>query len=115
MPDEADILYLGHMLDTARKAHAKVRERSREEFDADEDLRLAVTHLIQIIGEAAARVSPECRQAHPHVPWREATGMRNRIVHDYLGVDDDVVWHVAHDDLPQLIAALEAIVPDDGQ
>lgn len=62
-----DAVYVGHMLDTARKAIDKVRGKSRVEFDEDENLRLALAHLIQIIGEAASRVSPSFRDAHSSV------------------------------------------------
>ncbi|MFA7238303.1 MAG: HepT-like ribonuclease domain-containing protein [Phycisphaeraceae bacterium] len=95
------------MLDHARQTSAKVRSIERAGFDADENLRLAVTHLIQIIGEAASKVSRETRQRIPDVPWRQITAMRNILVHDYMGVDFDVVWQVAKGDLPDLIAALE--------
>jgi uncharacterized protein with HEPN domain len=84
-----------------------------KKYDNDENLRLAVTHLIQVIGEAAGRVSQPTRLAYPDIPWREITGMRNRIVHDYLNIDEDVVWQVSIADLPPLIALLEKIVPPD--
>jgi uncharacterized protein with HEPN domain len=108
-----DQVYLGHMLDMARKASVRVAELDWEQYDNDEDLRLALIHLVQVIGEAARRVSAEGQQAYPEIPWREIIGMRNRIVHDYLGVDEDVVWEVARNDLPSLIAVLERIVPSE--
>jgi uncharacterized protein with HEPN domain len=80
-------------------------------YYADEDLRLALTYLVQSIGEAAMRVSAECRQAHPEIPWREIIGTRHKIVHDYLDVDEDVIWQVVSKDLPALITALETLVP----
>ena len=105
--EHEDRIYLLHMLEAARKAHARVAGRSPEDFDANEDLRLAVTHLIQTIGEAARQVSETTRLRHPEIPWKEVVGMRNVIVHDYLGVDDRIVWQVAFQDLPALIEALE--------
>jgi uncharacterized protein with HEPN domain len=115
MPKD-DLVYVGHMLDTARKALGKIRGKDRSEYDRDENLRLAVTHLIQIIGEAARRVSPEFRQAHAEVPWADIIGMRHVVVHDYLRVDEDIVWQVASADLPQLVAVLEPIVaPEETQ
>ena len=108
-----DTVYLGHMLDTARKAAAKVRGKTRAQYDADEDLRLILAHLIQTIGEAAARVSPNARAAHPEIPWKQIVGIRHRIVHDYMDVDYDVLWQVATRDLPPLITALERVVPPD--
>ncbi len=61
-----------------------------------------------MIGEAARLVSPEGRSQLSSIPWREITGMRHKIVHDYLNVDDDIVWTVVTVDLPELIRLLEA-------
>jgi uncharacterized protein with HEPN domain len=110
MPKD-DSLYLAQMLDMARKSVAKTQGLSREVYDGNEDLRLALTYLVQIIGEAARRVSPQTCAAHPEIPWREIIGMRHRIVHDYMNVDEDILWHVVTKDLPPLIAALEKFVP----
>lgn len=105
-----DLLYFGHMLDAARGACAAIEGVSREAFDADENLRLAQVHRIQIIGEAARRVSPEGRAAHSEIPWHQITGMRNRIVHDYLNIEYSVVWEVVMRDLPTLVSELERFV-----
>ena len=110
MPKD-DSIYVGHMLDTARLAATKVAGITREAFDADENLRLALTHLVQTMGEAARQVSPAFREAHPQIPWAKIVGMRHRVVHDYLHVDYDVVWGVVSMDLPWLIEALAGIVP----
>jgi len=87
----------------------KVRRKNRADFDADENLRLALAYLIQIIGEAASRVSPAFREAHADIPWSEIIGMRQKIVHDYLGVDYDIMWEVVTADLPTLTGRLEQI------
>src|SRR5437764_1161944 len=106
-----DLLYAGHMLDTARKAAEKVAGKTRADYDQDENLRLALTHLIQSLGEAARRVSPAFQQTHPKIPWKQIIGMRHKVVHDYLHVDYDIVWAVATGDLPPLIAGLDKFVP----
>jgi uncharacterized protein with HEPN domain len=106
-----DLVYVGHMLDCARKARAMVTGKDRAAYDADETLRLALAHLIQVIGEAARRVAPEFRAAHAQVPWAEIVGTRHKIVHDYMDVEDDVLWSVVADDLPELIRQLARIVP----
>ena len=106
-----DFLYLGHMLDMARKACERASELDRDEYEFDEDVQLALTHLVQVIGEAARHVSAEGRLSLPEIPWREIIGMRNRIVHDYLGVDEDVMWEVVTGDLPPLVDILERVVP----
>ena len=106
-----DLVYVGHMLDMARKAFGKTQGISRDAYDADENLRLALIHLIQTIGEAARRVSREFLDRHPEIQWADIIGMRHKVVHDYLGVDEDIVWQVVTEDLPKLVAALEPIVP----
>src|SRR5262245_52429310 len=108
---QRDLVYVGHMLDMARKAVSKTTDISREAFDADENLRLALTHLIQIIGEAARQVSRGFCTRHPEVRWTDIIGMRHKVVHDYLGVDEDIVWKVCREDLPVLVAALEPLTP----
>src|SRR5437016_3572181 len=106
-----DLIYAGHMLDMARKAISILTAKTRVEYDNDETLRLALAHLIQSLGEAARRVSPEFQQAHSEIPWKQIVGMRHKVVHDYLHVDYDIVWVVVSADLPPLISALGKFVP----
>lgn len=101
-----DLVYVGHMLDMTRKALDKTHGITRDGYDADENLRLALTHLVQVIGEAARRVSREFCDEHPEIPWTEIVGMRHKVVHDYLGIDEDIVWQVVTDDLAKLLPAL---------
>ncbi|MFC2171138.1 DUF86 domain-containing protein [Acidobacteriota bacterium] len=108
MPQD-DATYIGHMLDMARKASQKVEGRTRQDFDEDENLRLALAHLLQTIGEAARRVSPDFQAAHSAVPWKAIIGMRHKVVHDYMGVDEDVVWDTSTKELRPLIAELEKL------
>lgn len=109
-----DLVYVGHMLDTTRKAVEKVRGRTRESYDGDENLRLALAHLIQTIGEAARRVSPEFRERHSQVPWPAIVGMRHKVVHDYFAVDYDLIWDVVTVNLVQLETELARIVAETG-
>ena len=81
-----DLVYVGHMLDMAKKATNKTQGLSRGEYDADENLRLALTHLIQIIGEAARQVSREFSDRHPQIPSADIIGVRHKVVHNYLGL-----------------------------
>jgi uncharacterized protein with HEPN domain len=111
MPPKDDLVYLGQMLDMAQKACAKTKKKDRMAYDKDENLRLALAHLIQIIGEAARRVSLEFQKSHTEIPWPEVIGMRHKIVHDYLDVDEDIVWQVVTEDLPPLIAVLTKLFP----
>jgi uncharacterized protein with HEPN domain len=104
-----DLAYVGHILDTGQKVLEKIRGRSRAEFDADENLRLALTHLLQIIGEAAGRISADFRQRHSEIPWKAIIGMRHKVVHDYMNVDENVVWRTATEELPDLVTRLESL------
>jgi uncharacterized protein with HEPN domain len=99
------------MLDMCQQALEISANKNKVDYDNDITLRLALTHAVQVIGEAAQRVSKPFRDAHPEVPWREIIGMRHRIVHDYLNVDEDVVWQVIQDDLPPLNKTLKKIIP----
>lgn len=106
-----DSIYLRHMLETARRARALGGD-DRDRFLADEAKQLALVHLIQVLGEAARRVSAETRALHPAIPWSQIIGMRHRVVHDYFAVDLEIVWAVVSSDLPELITALRAVVPE---
>lgn len=86
-----DAVYLGHIIDLGDKISQRVKGKSRDNFDSNEDLRIVLTHLVQTIGEAARRVSPAFQKDHPEVPWSDIIGMRHRIVHDYMDVDEDIV------------------------
>jgi uncharacterized protein with HEPN domain len=90
MKDER--LYLVHMLEISRRIAAKTSGLTRAQFDANEDLQLALVHLIQTVGEAARLVSDPTRDSLPSVPWKSITGMRHRLVHDYSTVNLDVVF-----------------------
>jgi uncharacterized protein with HEPN domain len=109
-----DEVYLGHMLDIARKARQFVEKNDRTAFDTDEPLRIALAHLLQVIGEAARHVSRDFQDSHPQIPWNLIIGMRHKVVHDYMNVDEDVVWRTITLDLPPLIAVLESLRPPEG-
>ena len=100
------------MLDMARKALRLARGKSRGDYEQNETLSLALTHLLQVIGEAARKISPQFRERNRDIPWAAIIGLRHRVVHNYLHVDLDLVWDVVHQDLELLVARLEQIVPD---
>jgi len=70
--------------------------------------------LMEVVGEAAARVPDDFRDRHPEVPWRDVTDLRNRLIHGYDVVDFDILWTIIQEDLPPLIEQLQAIVRDNG-
>jgi len=101
-----DEVRLRHMLDHALEAVEAIRGRQREGLKHDRILQLALVRLVEIVGEAAARVSAQGQQRYPAIPWQQAIGMRNRLIHGYDKVDLDVLWDTIQDDLPALIVGL---------
>jgi len=99
------------MLEMAEKALSKIRGKTKKDFDADENLRLALIYLLQTIGEAASKISTQFRDKHPSIPWKEIIGMRNKLVHNYLSVDENIVWKTVIEELEPLIDKLKAIIP----
>lgn len=107
---ESDRVRLLHMLDAAREVLEFCRDRNRSDLDQDRQLALALTKEIEIIGEAAARLSDQAQSAYPSIPWPQIVGMRNRLIHAYFDIDLDRVWDTVQDDLPPLIKELEQIL-----
>ncbi len=109
---EFDRTRLQDMLDAAYKVRAYAAGKSRDTIEAnDEVIGFALIHAIQIIGEAAAKIAPEIRAELSGIDWQSIISMRNRIVHDYLRVDYDIVWEVAVVSVPNLIVELEKLLP----
>jgi uncharacterized protein with HEPN domain len=86
-----------------------VCELSKPDFESDETLQLAITHLVQVIGEASSRTSKEFRDAHAGIEWQKIITMRHRLVHDYNQVDMDIVWDVASRRIPELLTLLPTV------
>ena len=105
-----DATRLRHMLDHARELAAFTRGKSVGDLERDRILELAVTRLLEVIGEAARRVSEPMRVAHPEIPWADIWGMRNALIHVYDEIDHRVVWRTIEVDVPVLIAQLERIL-----
>jgi uncharacterized protein with HEPN domain len=110
MTQHDDTVRLRHMLDYSRKATAMLQGRIREHLNTDEMLSLALTRAVEIIGEAAARVSPAIQLKHASIPWPQIIGLRNRLVHGYDAVDLDILWNIVQTDLPLLIEQLETAI-----
>lgn len=106
-----DLIRLRHMLDSAREAVYFTQNKARSSLDTDRKLVLALVKSIEIIGEAAANVTKECRKDFPQIPWLNIIGMRNRLIHAYFDINLDIVWKTVTEDLPPLIIELEKIVP----
>jgi len=97
------------MLDACNSIARFVKGRRREDLDSDEMLRFALVRALEIIGEAARRVSEQARQALPTVPWAEMAGMRNRLIHGYFDVNSEIVWRTATVDVPALARLLHQL------
>jgi uncharacterized protein with HEPN domain len=108
-----DEKYVLDMLLSARQALEYVDGTTRDEFLEDTRTQDAVLRRLEVIGEAATRVSGALRDRHPDIPWRAMAGMRNRLIHEYFRVDLDVVWVVVREELLPLAAALEPLIPSD--
>ena len=107
-----DEVLLRDMLDAGRRLQKFIANKSRIDLEKDDYLLgFAVVRALEIIGEAASKVTLETRDLLPTLPWHEIIGMRNRIVHAYDRVDYDVVWDTAHLSIPALIHLLETYLP----
>ena len=99
------------MLLSARHAVGSAAPLTFSEFGNDDLHQLAILKSVEIIGEAASRISEETKAKHSEVTWAKIIGMRNRFVHAGFAIQFDVLWQTVQDDLPPLIAQLEALVP----
>ncbi|NEQ66006.1 MAG: DUF86 domain-containing protein [Symploca sp. SIO2D2] len=108
-----EINYLLDMLQAAQLLETFVEDVDREAFDNDLMRQAAVIRELEIIGEAARRISDETHQELTQIPWQGIIGMRNRLIHEYDNVDLDLVWETIQNYVPQLIAELVSIVPPD--
>lgn len=99
--------YLQDMLENAQRAIDFVKGLDYKAFVEDDKTVYAVIHAVEIIGEAARSIPEDVRAKYPEIPWRDVAGMRNKLVHQYFGVNMEVVWKTIHEDLPMLIASLQ--------
>lgn len=106
-----EIHYLLDILNAAKLAQEFVAGITWESFQTDLMRQAAVTRQIQIIGEAARKISEESQAEIPDIPWRNIIGMRNRLVHEYNYVSLGIIWDVTQNSLPQLISRLEPLIP----
>lgn len=109
MPKD-DWIRFRHMLESAKEAWGYSCQHTRSDLDRDHLLLVGLLKLIEIVGEAAARIKPETRKNYPQIPWADLIDMRNRVVHVYFDIDRDEIWDTVTKDLPPLIAELEKIL-----
>ena len=109
-PAEHDAAHLWDMLDAARRTRDMMRGISYDALMADERTRLAVERLLEIVGEAARRVSPECRRRHDGIPWAPIIGFRNVLAHEYGEINYERLYAVVTKGVPELIREIEGIL-----
>lgn len=102
--------YLRHILVEADYLVAQSSELTWERFSHDETLRRAFVRSLEIIGEAAKKVPDDFRAQHSNIEWRSMAGMRDRLIHDYFGVDYELVWDVVRNRVPELRRQLAAVL-----
>jgi len=102
--------YLHDMLENAEKALSFVQGMDYEGFCTDDKAVYAVIRALEIIGEAARQIPENVRQASPEVPWREIAAMRNKLTHEYFGVNTKVIWRTVQEDLPVIIQLLKKML-----
>jgi uncharacterized protein with HEPN domain len=108
-PTRAWRFYLDDMIAFARKIQDYTSGMDQVAFLAQPVVYDATLRNLELLGEAATHVPDEVRKAHPEVPWRQVIATRNRLIHGYLGIDDDTVWSIVRDDLPSLTSQLIAL------
>jgi len=108
-----DDAYMLDMLLAARKVQNFTRNVGWEQFRDDDLLQNAVMRQIQIIGEAARKISQHHKDSHPGIPWQAIIGMRNRLVHEYFDIIPERVWEAVETGIPELIRLVEPLVPPD--
>lgn len=101
---------LRHIRDEAEYLTQRTKDLRREDFLTNEDLKRAFVRSLEIIGEATKQIPSDFRQSNPDLPWRLMTGMRDRLIHDYGGVDYEIVWQTVTEDVPDVLAKTKRIL-----
>jgi uncharacterized protein with HEPN domain len=105
-----DKIRFRHMLEAIEEAIGFVDGKQRESLDKDRMLVLALIKDVEIVGEAASRISKSAQEASPDIPWASIIGMRNRLIHAYFDINLDILWQTICKELPDLAGKLKAVI-----
>jgi uncharacterized protein with HEPN domain len=107
---KSDIVRLRHMVDAANEALSFIADKSKSELKTDRALALALVKSIEIVGEAASKISRELRSQSEEIPWADIVAMRNRLIHSYFDVNLDIVWQTVTKELPPLLKQIQKLL-----
>lgn len=110
-PEDQDAAYLWDMREAAKEAVSILGDKSVETFKQDKIICRAIERTIEIVGEAARKVSPQYQAQHPEIPWRDIIGQRNIVAHEYGQIDYGLLYKTVRQDMPGLIAVLIRLLP----
>lgn len=111
-PDERDAAYVWDMVDAARMVRQIVAALTIEDYLQRRTIQLAIERSVEIIGEAARKISDDFRNAHPEIPWKKIIAQRHVLAHEYGEIRQDRMWRVATVHIPELIVQLEPLLPE---
>ena len=107
-----DSVYLQHILDAISRIEEYLRGVDEEMFQQQHLIQDGIIRQLEIIGDATKRLSRKVRDTSPEIPWQDIAGMRDKLVHDYFGVDIEAVWLTAREDVPGLKAAVSKLLKE---
>src|SRR6266498_5482685 len=110
-----ELLYLRHILDAISTIEEYLQSVDENQFNSTRLLQDGVIRQIEIVGEAVRHISKDIRKTYPEIPWQDVAGMRDKLIHDYFGVDIEKVWLTTQEDLPGLKEQVVGILKDYGQ